>query len=349
MATMNRIILDEKAKQSIKKILIVQTAFIGDAILITPLIREAKRFFPNSSIDVMVTPETSAIMLNNPNIDSLVLFNKRNSKIFSFFNTLKEIKKKNYDIAFSPHSSITTALLLFIPQIPIRIGFARWLARKFLTLKVYNIGQYHKIEKNLRLLTPFSSEKFSMQTEIFPTSEMQSKAIHLLSDMKVGCNKIIAVAPGSNWFTKRWPKEHYKYVIKKLTELNFGIVFIGSKEERDLCEEIMPEQNTINFAGELSIIESAAVIKNCDLMICNDSGALHIANAVQTDVMAFFGPTVKSIGYYPFRDNDSVLEIELECRPCSTHGENSCKLGHHNCMRLIKPDFVVQTIKKKLG
>lgn len=137
-------------------------------------------------------------------------------------------------------------------------------------------------------------------------------------------------------------------MVKRLIELGFGIVFIGSKLERDLCEEIKPNRNVLNLAGELSITESAAVIKECDLMICNDSGALHIANAVQTDVMAFFGPTVKSIGYYPFREEDLVLEIDLECRPCSTHGENSCKLEHHNCMRKIEPDIVVQKVKVKL-
>lgn len=340
--------IDENSKLAIKKILIVQTAFIGDVILVTPLIREVKNFFPKATIDVMVTPETSSIILNNPNIESVLLFDKRKNKVGSFLKTLSVIKNKKYDIAFSPHSSITTALLLFFPGIPIRVGFARWLARKFLTHKVYNIGKYHKIEKNLRLLTPFTDEKFSLQTEVFPTDQMKTNARKLLSELSDSTRKMIAIAPGSNWFTKRWPKEYYQDLVKQLVELGFGVVFIGSNLERDLCEEIKPEKNVLNLAGELSIIESAAVIEKCDLMICNDSGALHIANAVQTDVMAFFGPTVQSIGYYPFREDDSVLEVDLDCRPCSTHGENTCKFGHHNCMRLIEPTRVTQEVKMKL-
>jgi len=346
---MKKVVFDLKTNHLVKKILIVQTAFIGDVILITPLIREVKKLFPYSSIDVLVTPETSTILEHNPNVSALLLFDKRKNKFKSFLGTLKEIGKSNYDIAFSPHSSLTTGLLLYITRIPIRVGFGRWLAQKLLTHKIYNIGNYHKIEKNLRLLSPFSNEKYSMQTEIFPTSDMILKATTLLTKISKVCNKVIAIAPGSNWFTKRWPKEYYELLVNKLVELNYCIVFIGSKDERNLCEKIMPNKNSINFAGKLSIIESAAVIKLCDLMICNDSGALHIANAMQTDVMAFFGPTVKSIGYYPYRDNDTLLEIDLECRPCSTHGENICKLGHHNCMRLIEPDFVVQKVKQKFS
>ncbi|MCB0751260.1 MAG: glycosyltransferase family 9 protein, partial [Ignavibacteriae bacterium] len=100
-------------------------------------------------------------------------------------------------------------------------------------------------------------------------------------------------------------------------------------------------------AGKLSLLESVAVVELCDIMICNDSGALHIADAVKTDVISFFGPTVKSIGYFPYRENDKVLEVELDCRPCSSHGTNKCPLEHHNCMKMIEPDFVVQEVIKR--
>jgi heptosyltransferase-2 len=168
-------------------------------------------------------------------------------------------------------------------------------------------------------------------------------------DLKKSTGKIIAIAPGSNWFTKRWPEKYYEDLVKTLSESNYGIVFIGSNEERELCEKIKPLQKSINIAGELSLLESAAVVKLCDLMICNDSGALHLADAMQTDVLAFFGPTVKSIGYYPFRDNDKVLEVDLDCRPCSSHGTNTCPLGHHNCMKFIEPDFVIKEVNAKLA
>ncbi|MDA3861019.1 MAG: glycosyltransferase family 9 protein, partial [Melioribacteraceae bacterium] len=141
----------------------------------------------------------------------------------------------------------------------------------------------------------------------------------------------------------------YKLLAEKLIESNFGVILIGSKDEKDICQEVLPSKNGINLAGELSLLESAAVIKNCGLMICNDSGALHIANAMQTDVFAFFGPTIQSIGYFPYRKNDFVFEREMECRPCGSHGGKSCHLKHHECMKMIYPDEVLKNILEKFG
>jgi heptosyltransferase-2 len=228
--------------------------------------------------------------------------------------------------------------------IPIRIGFDRWISRKLLTHKVAHIKNVHKIEKYLNLLSPFSNDKFPIQTELFPTQDMKDKVSRILHELEGKVQKIIAIAPGSIWFTKKWPEEYYAKLVKELSEKNFGIVFIGSKDEKDLCERIDPKINSINMAGKLSILESAAIIEKCDLMVCNDSGALHIANAMKTDVIAFFGPTVTKIGYYPFRENDIVLEKVLDCRPCGSHGTNKCPLNHHDCMKLIVPDFVLHEI-----
>lgn len=331
-----------------KKILLVQTAFIGDVILITPLIRAIKDLYPDSLLDVMVIPQTAGILENNSNINELVIFDKRKNKFISFMNTLKVIKKKKYDIAFSPHSSMTTALLMYLAKIPVRVGFDRWQAKYLLTHKVPHPEGKHKTEKNLHLLSLFSDKIFSIETELFPSEKMSEKASVLLSDLKENSRKLIAVAPGSVWFTKKWPQEYYKNLVKKLSEKGYGIIFIGSIGERNICKEIKPKKYSINLAGELSLLESAAVIAKCDLMICNDSGALHLANAVKTVVIAFFGPTVKSIGYYPFRERDYVFEVELDCRPCSSHGGNKCPLEHFDCMRLIKPDSVFLKVKELL-
>ena len=339
--------IDPKIKNSAQNILIIQTAFIGDVILITPLIAAVNKLFPKAKIDVMVIPDTSGILENNPRVNNIIKFDKRKNKFFSFLKTLKTLKNNKYDIALTPHSSMTTAFLMFLAKIKIRVGFARWAARNLLTHKIPHLKNVHKIEKNLYLISPFTDEKFSIQTELFPTTEMQNKAADIISTFDKSVIKIIAIAPGSNWFTKKWPKEYYERLVDKLSNKNFGIIFIGSKQEQQLCEDIKPEKNSINLAGGLSLLESAAVIKLCNLMICNDSGALHLANAMQTDVMAFFGPTVKKIGYYPFRENDKVLEVDLDCRPCSSHGTNTCPLEHHNCMYLIEPDFVASEVLRK--
>lgn len=334
-------------KNTIKKILIVQTAFIGDVILITPLIRETKIVFPNSLVDVMVIPQAASLLENNPNIKDIILFDKRKNKFLAFLKTLTLLKKKKYGLAISPHSSMTTALLLLFSKIKIRVGFERWASQFLLTHKLEHIKNTLKIKKNLHLLSPFSNEKLSISTELFPTKEMSLKAENLIDRLGSNSKRIVAIAPGSNWFTKRWPEKHYAELVKKLHNIGYGIVFIGSKVENSICERIKPENNFVNLAGELSLLESAAVIKNCDLMICNDSGAMHIANAVNTDVITFFGPTVERIGYFPIRENDIVFQVDLECRPCSSHGTKKCPLDHHDCMKKITSDKVFDRIIKK--
>ncbi len=341
--------LSEYDKLNFKKILVIQTAFIGDVILITPLIRETKKLFPKSSIDAMVIPQAVNLLLNNPHLDSVVQFDKRKNKLKSFFRTLKSIKSKRYDLVISPHSSVTTALLIYFAHIPTRVGFGRWTAQLLLTHKIPHLKNKLKIQKNLNLLSPFSDTKFPIQTELYPTEEMFKNADLLLKELKKNSKKIISIAPGSNWFTKRWPQSYYQELVAQLMAHNYGLVFIGSSDESGICKQIAPQNNFINLAGKLSLLESAAVVSQCDLMICNDSGAMHIANAMKTDVFVFFGPTVQDIGYSPIGKNDLVFEIDLDCRPCSSHGTSSCPLGHHNCMYQIKSKDVLQNVIEKLG
>ncbi len=331
------------------KIIIIQTAYLGDVILITPLIRATRELYPHAQIDVMVIPQTASALRNNPHLNNIIEFDKRRNKLASFVKTLRKLRKEKYDIAITPHSSMTTALLIYYAGIPMRIGFNRWRAAKYLTHKVPHLKGVHKSVKNLELLSVLTDKKFPNQTELFPSEEDYRKTEKSLADLKARAKKIIAIAPGSVWFTKRWPAEYYAELSQKLTERGYGVALIGSAEERKLCEEVMPRDMAINLAGELSVLQSAAAIAQCDLTICNDSGVLHISNAMQTDVFAFFGPTVQTIGYFPFRENDFVFEREMDCRPCGSHGGKACPLGHHDCMRKIYPDEVLRKVIEKFG
>ncbi len=326
------------------KILIIHTAFLGDVILITPLIRATKILFPNSEIDVLVIPQTQDVLKQNPHINEILVFDKRKHKIVNFIKTLSILRKKHYDIALLPHSSMTTSFLVFFSHIKTRVGFKRWLSSLLLTHRVQFRKQVHRIQKNLDLLTPFSTEVFDIQTELFPDADDFEKADILLSGLDQAKKKI-AFAPGSVWHTKRWLETYYQELAKNLTEAGFSIILVGSPEEMDLCDRIKPESDAINIAGHTTVLESAAILQKCDLLISNDCGAVHIANAMKTDVFAIFGPTVKQYGFFPNRERDIVFEVNIPCRPCSLHGGQKCPQGHHNCMKLIKPEEIFQKIK----
>ncbi|RQV95121.1 MAG: lipopolysaccharide heptosyltransferase II [Calditrichaeota bacterium] len=336
-----------------KKILIVQTAFLGDVILITPLIRAVHELIPAALIDVLIIPQTVGALKNNPHLHQVLTFDKRKNKILAFWKILKILRKNRYDLAITPHSSSTTAYLLRLAGISERLGFDRWHASKHLTLKAphYDDRGWHKIQKNLHLLSVFTEREFSMQTELFPSREDKLQALQWLSEIKYPEKPIIALAPGSVWNTKRWPEEYYAELCRLISKHEVNLIFIGGPEEKDICDRVIQSAGItgLNFAGRTKILESAALIELCDLLICNDSGAMHIANAMKTDVMAFFGPTVPSIGYYPYREKDFIFELDMDCRPCSSHGGKKCPLKHHNCMRKINPELVYDAVKTKFS
>ena len=325
-----------------QRILIIQTAFLGDTILITPLIKAIKDLFPNSKIDILIVPKNKLVFQNNPYVNKIILFNK-NKKIISFFKLLKKIKTNKYEITFLAHSSLTTTLLAYFSKIKKRIGFNRKISKYFLTDKVDFRKNCLRIEKNLDLIKIYSKKKYSLQTNLFPSQKDSNFAIKNLSGNN---NKIIAIAPGSIWKTKKWPYEYYIALIKNLPK-NISYVFLGAEQDFSLCQSIINNlinYNCINLAGKSSILESAAILQKCDFLLCNDSGAMHIANATKTKVIAFFGPTTKELGYFPYRKDDFVFEVDLPCRPCGKHGHKKCPLKHHNCMKKITPNIVYKKI-----
>lgn len=330
-----------------QNILIVQTAFIGDVILITPLIRATAELYPQAKIDVMVVSEAAILLKNNHFVQEVIVDEKRKNVLLSTLQLIKQIKSKHYDLVISPHSSFRTHLILYLSKIPERIGFNRGSAKWMLTKRIEHPVGPHKIVKNLGLLKPLTDREFDLQTELFPSDKDKQKAEELLKALSG--KTLIAIAPGSIWQTKCWQLKSYITLCRKLIDSNYGIILIGGESDKFLCEEIensIPKDNTklINLAGVTNLLESAAVIKKCSLMICNDSGAMHIANAMQTRVFAFFGPTVQRFGYYPYRQGDRVFEVDLDCRPCGSHGSKKCPQKHHNCMQKIEVEPVFAAV-----
>lgn len=332
---------------NIKKILIFQTAFIGDVVLITSLIRETHNLFPNAELDVLLIPSTANILSNNPYIHKILIYDKKKKQFSIFINTILMIKHEKYDLVLSPHHSMRTGIVLWLSGIKKRVGYGKWASRRFFNIKVEHFRGVHKIYKLLNLLSPFTDQKLNIETELFPSETDISFAKSLCFSLH---NKKILVAPGSVWQTKCWPKEYYAETIKQLLGKGYNVVLSGSPSEMNLCEEIIssiPESlksGIISAAGKTNLIQSAALLSQCDLVLCNDSGTLHIGNAMNVPVFAFFGPTLKRFGYYPYRETDFIFETDLECRPCGTHGPSVCPLLHHNCMRNIQPEIVILKI-----
>ena len=149
---------------------------------------------------------------------------------------------------------------------------------------------------------------------------------------------LLAVAPGARWSTKRWPVERFAAVAQELAQAQQAtVVVLGSAEERRLAQELCQRLSVpvLNSTGKLSLMHTAALLQQCQLLLSNDSGLMHMATALRVPVVAIFGPTVQEFGFYPFKACAQVISAEITCRPCSTKGSRRCPRGHHQCMQQV--------------
>ncbi len=335
-----------------KRILIIQTAFLGDVILCTPLIKALRELFPNSFISFLLIPETEKILENNPHLNEILVYDKRKKKgLKNFLQILSRIRERRFDLAVIPHRSLRSALLACFSKIPQRIGFDKSTGSFLFTHKIVYPLNVHEVDRNLSLLSSFNAHLGGTSPELFPSSQDFSYAHKLLRDSDIREeDKIVGVAPGSVWATKRWLPERFAEVSDLLLEKEAKVVFLGAEDDRKLCEKIadlMKAKPTI-LAGRTDILQSAALISFCQVILSNDSAPVHIASAMKRPVVAIFGSTTPKFGFAPYGVDYHILQKKMDCRPCGIHGRGKCPQKHFRCMKDITTEEVFQVVLSRL-
>lgn len=334
--------------RQIDHILIVQTAFIGDAVLTLPLIQQTKEFFALSKIDVVAVPRAAELFKNHPAIHEVIPFDKRGSDkgVKGLFELVKRVGRRKHSLALVPHRSIRSALLTWMLRVPIRIGFSRSAGRFLFTKTVKYQPDDHEIERNLSLLSGLGIDPRAGQLpRLYPSDADARKVDKLLLELEVGnAANLIGIAPGTIWNTKRWLKERFAFLAAQLAQDRFEIVLVGGKEDVELCAEIRQlsdSKQVYDVSGKLSLLQSAELIGRCHVLISNDSAPMHFAVAMRTPVVAIFGATVPAFGFAPRGRFDVVVESRgLDCRPCTSHGGDKCPIKTFECMGNITHERV---------
>jgi heptosyltransferase-2 len=329
-------------------ILLIQTAFLGDVILTTPLATALKNKYPEAAIDVLAIPVGGQVWQNNPRIRDIILFDKRKKHrgALALRSLGKQLRKKAYQLVVSPHRSLRSGLLACYTGAVERITFDKstmsWL---FFNRRV-KYRQIHEIDRNLSLIDV--TEK--IYPEIYPSEEEKNRTLALLQ--RTANPNIIAIAPGSVWETKKWPIDYFAKVVKELCRMNIAVVLIGGKADAALCQHLADgNHDVLNLAGQLNVRESYQVIRQSRVLLTNDSAPLHMGSAAGTPVIAVFGPTIAEFGFGPYNtSNSKIIDIgELHCRPCGIHGANKCPTGTFECMLNVKPHIILEAITEKLN
>lgn len=334
------------------KYLVIQTAFPGDAILTLPMIQVLKEHEPDSNIDVLAIPATELIFNHSVKINDVIVYDKRgkDKSVFSFISLIEKIRKRKYDIVISPHRSARSALIAFFSGAANTISFNKSsLAFLYKNKRDYDAGA-HEVKRNLDLINfDTSGNKWKILPRL-TTSEEEGKINRVLEELNI--TKPVAIAPGSVWKTKRYPVEHYIQIVKTLVNEKHNVVIIGGKEDEELGEKLsgINPGAVKNFAGRLNITESTALLKNCILLVSNDSAPTHMGMAAGIPVITIYCSTIAGFGFYPYNSKSSIVSYdELECKPCGIHGYRKCPLGHFKCGYNLLPDIVIEEISKILA
>lgn len=338
-----------------KNILIIQTAFLGDVILTLPVIQVLKKNIPDSKIDFLCIPKTSQILKNNPYINEIIIYDKKKSNVNDSLKLINRLKRNKYDMIISPHRSFRTALISYLSCAKKSISFDKSSLSFLYDIKIPYEKKIHEIKRNLNLLesSGIITDEI-VKPELFPGKEEADRINKLFVENKISTEeKIIIIAPGTVWKTKRFPEEKFVRLCDLLKSTDIKIILIGGEEDKKISAYIITNsqnKNLINATGDLSILESTELIKRAALLITNDSAPLHIANSAGIKVIAIYGATVPSFGFYPYGKNDIVIETHgLSCRPCSIHGGNKCPVGTFDCMMKISEENISDEVKKILS
>jgi heptosyltransferase-2 len=341
------------------KILIIQTAFLGDVVLSLPMVQHLKNLLPKAKLDYLCIPHTAQVLQNNPYLNRIIEYDKHNTGIIEFFRLISRIKSEKYDIILCPHRSYRSALITHLSRAPVTIGFdINPFAFLLAYQAVYNIHE-HEVERNLDLVRlvpnvnpPYPpSEKggwINLKPELFPSEHDREVAEKLIKfiDAKM---QLIAFAPCSKWFTKQIPLDKAVPLTNALIGQNFKVILLGGAEDTEYCKELkewIPDERLVNFCGRLTPLQSAVMIEKADVLLTTDSAAMHLGASTNTPIIAIYGSTIPGFGFYPLTSEHSIIEVNgLECRPCTDHGRKKCPLGHFKCMREIEPAEVLKGVE----
>lgn len=335
-----------------KKILIIRLSSIGDILLATPFIRQARFTFPNARIDFLVKEKFKEVVEHNPHLDKIYSI-KDDSGVAEAKKMRQIVKENDYTFIYDLHNNYRSNIITAGSGAELR-KINKHVVKRFLLVRFKSkkgrkipsaAERYLATGRKENIADDFRGPEIYWRdfTEIKIKEDLEKHGFDT-------AEKFICLAPGAAHPTKQWPLEYFEELIKKSKDFYSGkFVIIGGPQDKETGEKLGKIENVFDFSGKLSLLESAALIRKAIMLISNDSGMMHMATAVKIPVIAIFGSTVKELGFFPYRSEHIVIEnTELNCRPCSHIGKDHCPKKHFKCMKEILPEMIVPQIKKFL-
>ena len=321
--------------ENAQRILVIRFSSLGDILLTTPFLRVLQKKIPSAKIDFLVKASFIDAIKLNPNINEVFAWQTEGE----LEKLVANLKTKKYDFVLDLQNNFRSK------RVVSKLGIDS------LVFKKPNIRKFLLVQLKLNFLKDKKQipEKY---IEVVPELELDDLGLELFLPENIkpkyqSKKNIIGLAPGAFHYTKRWPIEYYSDLGNKLTEDGFEIVIFGGKSDIEICNDLQKRiTGSIDLSNDNQLYSTAADMKNCKLIVCNDSGLMHTAISVGVPVVSIFGSTVKEFGFTPFGVENLIIENNnLSCRPCSHIGKSTCSKKHFKCMNELTAEMVYKEIE----
>jgi heptosyltransferase-2 len=328
--------------------LVIQTAFLGDVVLTVPLLKLLRDLDSVDRVAAVVRPVGASLLEGQGIVDEIIEYDKggRDRGPAGFLRVVRAARRTRAGAAIVPHRSFRSALLAVASGARERVGFESSGGRALLTRALPYPPGDHEALRIARLVEAVGGALPGTELSIALTvpDAGRAEADAALADAGVEGAGIVVLAPGSRWPTKRWPAERFARVANLIREtLDAAVVLSGGEADRAVARDVasLAAGPVSDLTGRLSVAGWIALLARARLLVSNDSAAAHVAAAVDTPVVAVFGPTVPGQGFAPLGARSRVVEAELPCRPCGRHGAERCRRGDLACMRNVRAEDVL--------
>jgi lipopolysaccharide heptosyltransferase II len=326
-----------------QKILIVRFSSIGDIVLASPMIRTLRAAFPKAQIDFLVKSDFADLVRYNHHLSQIIELRTR--EFAELKKVTKKIKAERYDVIFDIHGSLRSTYVRLFSRARSEYVVDKRSIRRFLLVRFkWNLFRQpvYVAERYLETAMAFGVQNDGKGLEVFIPDEIQFSVSSRMARHRLDQHEaVIGIAPGAKHETKMWPSDRFARVaLHAVRETGAKVLLFGGPDDHTRCNAIASEVNettgkesVVNLSGTLTLLETAAALDVCDVVLSNDTGIMHLAAARQRNVVAIFGSTVREFGFFPYATPAAVIEhAGLTCRPCSHIGLPKCPKGHFRCM-----------------
>ncbi|WP_020601799.1 glycosyltransferase family 9 protein [Spirosoma spitsbergense] len=330
------------------RFLLIQTAFIGDVILATALLEQLHQAYPDALLDILVRKGNEGLLVNHPFLNEVLIWRKKEAKYRDLWRLLQTVRSRRYDGVLNLQRYGTMGMLTALSGAKVTVGFDKNPFSRFFTHQVVHRFEpgVHEVDRNaemLSVLKPARQWQAQTRPKLYPSADDYATV------QPYKKQPYVCMAPMSVWFTKQYPPERWVELIQALPEY-LTIYLLGAPTDRDACEAIRVSAGSIvnvkNLAGQLNLLQSAALQQGAVMNYVNDSAPLHLCSAMNAPTTAIFCSTVPEFGFGPLADVSRVVQTpeKLDCKPCNLHGRKACPLGHFRCAWGVRVEELTESV-----